>query len=113
MAEGTTVRSADIPVAVGKPSTDQARRWLDQQVPYKNFAGNDDGLDGKVQTWVTNHRMRFRNRMSRTMDRWAPNWAAANGEALWHENEDDVHVPETKKAIDAKVDNKGHLKRRA
>lgn len=103
MAEGTTVRSADIPVAVGKPSTDQARRWLDQQVPYKNFAGNDEGLDGKVQTWVTNHRMRFRNRMSRTMDRWATNWAAANGEALWHENEDDVHVPETKKAIDAKV----------
>ncbi len=100
---GQLVRKSDIPVAVGKPTAEQARLWLDQQIPYKNFAGRDQGLDQTVETWATTHRMRFMNRMSSTMERWATNYAAANGEALWHENEDDVHIPETKKAIDAKV----------
>lgn len=104
MEEGKLVRKSDIPIAVGgKPTAENARRWLDTQIPYRNFAGLHDGLDNVVQTWVTNHRMRFRNRMSSTMERWSTNWAAANGEALWHENQDDVHIPETKKAIDSKV----------
>jgi hypothetical protein len=103
MAEGKLIRQNEIPISIGKPSADIPRRWLRQQIPYKNFAGMHDGLDQAVTTWVSNHRERFRSRMSQTMDRWATNWAAANGEALWHENEDDVHVPETKKAIDSKV----------
>jgi hypothetical protein len=104
MAEdGAVIRRADIPVAVGKAKPDTARRWLREQIPYRNFAGMAEGLDRKIETFVTNHRERFRGRMSSIMERWAVNWAAANGESMWRENEDDVHIPETKKALDAKV----------
>lgn len=101
--EGKVVRRADLPVAVGKQTPDTARKWLRQQIPYRNFAGMSEELDLKVETFVVNHRERFRGRMSSTMQRWSVNWSAANGEALWHTNQDDIHIPETKKAIDGKV----------
>lgn len=97
------IRKTTLPVQTGKQSPDVARKWLRQQVPYRNFAGLSEELDAKIEAFVVNHRERFRGRMAPTMQRWSTNWAAANGEALWHENEDDVHVPETKKACDAKV----------
>ncbi len=97
------VRSTDLPVQVGKPDALSGRKWLNQQVPYRNFAGKHHRLDEAVQSWVVAHKERFRGRMQTTMSRWATNWAAANGEAVWHEHDDDLHVPETKKALDSKV----------
>lgn len=100
---GQLVRSTDIPVAVGHPNAETQRKWLSAQVPYKNYAGVSDEVDRKAEQWVTNYRERFHARMGGTMQRWALNWSAANGESLWQEYDDDVHVPETKKALDAKV----------
>lgn len=97
------VRATDLPVQVGKPDAVSGRKFLSQQIPYKNFAGMSERLDEIVQTWVISHRDRYRQQMQSVMQRWATNWAAANGEAVWHEHDDDLHVPETKKALDSKV----------
>lgn len=97
-----TVRT-QIPVTDGHPQPEQVRKWMSAQIPYKNFAGGSDDIDNKVAQWVQSSREGFYNGMGDTLDRWATNWAAANGESLWGEYEDDVHVPETKKACDAKV----------
>lgn len=97
------VRSTDLPVQVGRPDASSGRKFLAQQVPYRNFAGMEGRLDEIVQAWVIGHRDRYRQRMQQSMNRWATNWAAANGEAVWHEHDDDLHVPETKKALDSKV----------
>lgn len=95
--------SGQVEAQIGKPTEKQARFWLNSQIPYRNFAGHSEALDRVVEQWVSNNRQRFYSQMSSQMDIWATNLAAANGEALWLEHEDDVHIPETKKAIDMKV----------
>lgn len=104
MAEkGTLVRRTDIPVTSGGSTPEVQKKWISAQVPYKNWAGVSDEMDRKVEQWVMSNRERFHARMGATQQRWAVNWAAANGDSVWQEREDDIHVPETKKAIDAKV----------
>ena len=101
--KGTLVRRSDIPVTSGGQTPETQRKWLAAQVPYRNFAGTSEVVDRKVEQWVTSHRERFHGRMGSTMQQWAVNWSAANGDSVWQEYEDDVHVPETKIALDAKV----------
>lgn len=101
--QGKLVRKTDIPVSVGKPSAEENRKWLHQQVVYKNHAGLHDHLDQKVAAFVENHRSQFYARMDSVMERWMTVWDAANGNPMWAEHEDDIHVPETKKKLDAKV----------
>ena len=101
--EGKLLSKATIPVDIGhkKPST--ARKWTKEQIKYRNFAGKHDELDQRALQFVYSRREQFRARMSGPMRRWAVNWTAANTEVMWHEREDDVHIPETKKALDGKV----------
>jgi len=93
----------EIPVPVGQPTVKEVRKWIDAQVPYRNFAGMHDNLDQSVREFVFSRRERFRARTSGAMGRWAVHWAAYNDEVTWAEREDDVHMPETRKAVDAKV----------
>jgi hypothetical protein len=101
--QGSKVRATDIPVSVGKPTPEQSRKWLKQQVVYRNFAGIHDELDQHVAAFVSNHRARFYNRMGKVMERWETIWDAANGNPMWGEYDDDIHVPETQKKLNAKV----------
>lgn len=104
MAEpGAIVRKSDFPVQPGHPTLEVQRKWMLAAVPYRNYAGRDTDLDNRVQQWASGNREAFYQRMHGTMEQWAVNWAAANGESLWGEFEDDVHVPEAKKALDGKV----------
>jgi len=103
MEQGKVIRRAEIPVTAGKPSREQQKRWINEQVPYRNFAGVSDNLDMMVATQVLSDREQFRNRMQAAMESWATNWSAANGQSVWQEHEDDLHVPETKKAVDGKA----------
>lgn len=97
------VAQDSIPIDPGKQSPKNARRWLRQQIPYRNFAGISESLDAKAAAFVFSRREQFRNRMSGPMRRWAVNWAAANTEVMWQERPDDIHMPEVKKALDAKA----------
>ena len=101
--KGKLVRQASIEVTPGMPNPEQAKKWLKQQVPYRNLAGISDDLDGRASQFVNDRKQQFLHRMHAPMRRWAMNWATANTEALWQEHEDDVHIPETKKALDSKV----------
>jgi hypothetical protein len=100
---GSLVRQVDIPVNAGLPSPREHRKWFGQQVVYKNYAGHSEDLDQKVSAFVYNHRERFYSRMGRVMERWETIWDAANGNPMWGQFEDDIHVPETKKMLAAKV----------
>lgn len=100
---GAKVRQTDIPVSTGQPTPAEAKRWLGQQVVYQNFAGRYQPLDELVQRFVYQHRERFHARMAPVMERWETIWDAANGDPVWGEYDDDIHVPETKKKLDAKV----------
>lgn len=101
--DGKLISRAKIPVDAGKQKPSTARKWIKEQVKYKNFAGLVPGLDERALQYVQSRRDVFRQRMSAPMQRWAVNWSAANTEVLWHEREDDVHIPETKKALDGKA----------
>lgn len=101
--KGDVISKAVIPVETGLPSPTQAKRWWKTQVKYPNLAGRNEGLDLLASTTVSNRCEQFRSRMSGPMKRWAVNYAAANTEVMWQEREDDVHMPETKKALDGKV----------
>ena len=101
--KGELISKDKIPVEVGLPSPTQSARWWKNQVKYKNFAGVNPALDLVARTTVINRREQFRSKMSGPMRRWAVNWAAANTEVMWQEREDDIHMPETKKALDGKV----------
>lgn len=103
MAQGTLIKQTDIPAQVGQQKPADARRFLSQQVVYQNYAGRDERLDTAVAAFVLNHREQFRSRMGSAMDRWATIWEAVNGDVKWLEHDDDVHIPETKKAMDSKV----------
>ena len=87
----------------GALSPSEGRLWRKAQVPYKNYAGFDDAFDAKATSFVLTRREQFRTRMAGPMRRWGVNWSAANTEVFWNEHEDDVHMPETKKALDSKV----------
>lgn len=102
MAEPKLVSKDDIPVGVGSDTPETTKRWVRQQVPYQNFAGHPE-LDLKVRTFVDTIRSQFRQRMMGVYQRWAWNWATANGEAPSQEREDDVAMPETQKLLNAKV----------
>lgn len=102
-APGKIVRSTDIKMSSGLPSPEQAKKWLSQQVVYANYAGKHDILDETVRRFVYQIRERFYERMSPVMERWETIWDAANGDPVWGEYDDDIHVPETKKKLDAKV----------
>lgn len=101
--QGSLVRQTDIPVSVGHPTVDEEKRWIQQQVVYKNFAGEHPGLDEIAAAFVYNHREQFRSRMAEQMERWAMIWETVNGNPRWGEHEDDVHVPESRKALLSKV----------
>jgi len=101
--KGEFLSKDKIPVDVGPPSPETAKRWWKSQVKYENFAGRNQSLDLLARTTVTNRRDQFRAKMSGPMRRWAVNWAAANTEVMWQEREDDIHMPETKKALEGKV----------
>ena len=100
---GALVRKTDIPMSVGLPTPEENRKWLGQQVVYANHVGKHDELDQKIATFVTNHRQMFYSRMGPVMRRWQTIWDAANGNPTWGEYEDDIHVPETQKKLEAKV----------
>lgn len=97
------VSKDDIPSGVGVPGVQETKRWFKQQVVYKNYAGFNDALDGQILNFVNTTRNSFRNRMMGPHQRWAFNWATANGEAQTQEREDDVSMPETLKMLNAKV----------
>lgn len=101
--DGEVISKAKIPVDAGRQKPSTARKWTREQIKYKNFAGMVDALDQMALQFVYNRREQFRARMSGPMQRWAVNWSAANTEVMWHERPDDVHIPETKKALDGKV----------
>lgn len=101
--KGEVISKDKIPVEVGLPSPTNSKRWWKNQVKYENFAGRNPALDLLARTTVINRREQFRSKMSGPMRRWAVNWAAANTEVMWQEREDDIHMPETKKALDGKV----------
>src|SRR5688572_12523102 len=100
---GTLIAKSDIPVSAGLPTVEATKKWVAQQVPYKNYAGFSDAVDEAVKGYVENKRMDFRNRMAASFQRTAFNWATYNGEALTQEHEDDVSMPETRKALDSKT----------
>lgn len=97
-----TIRESEKVVA-GKPTVAQRGKWINQRVPYKNFAAHDERLDRMVEQWVITHRTNYRTRMADQMERWGKNYMAANGDAYWLPYEDAVHLPEAKKALDNKV----------
>lgn len=101
--DGKLISKATIQQDVGlqKPST--AERWWKSQVKYKNFAGLNDDLDNRASGFIMSRREWFRSRMAGPMRRWAVNFSAANSEVMWQEREDDIHVPETVKALNGKV----------
>lgn len=101
--ESRTVAQERIKPEIGMMSPAEGRQWRKAQVPYRNYAGFSDHLDASCVTFVNSCVERFRNAMAAPMKRWSVNWAAANTEVFWGEHEDDVHMPETKKALDSKV----------
>lgn len=100
--KGEVISKDKIPVEVGLPSPTNSARWWKSQVKYRNFAGLNDALDLVARTTVINRREQFRAKMSGPMKRWAVNYAASNTEVMWQERDDDIHMPETKKALDGK-----------
>jgi len=101
--KGKLVASETIPVGTGQQTPEEARHWAKTQVPYENYAGRVPELDEAVKSFASSRRSHFHSHMAGPMKRWAVNWSAANTEVMWHEREDDVHRPETKKALDGKV----------
>tara|TARA_R110002126_G_scaffold291760_1_gene457036 strand:- start:25320 stop:27608 length:2289 start_codon:yes stop_codon:yes gene_type:complete len=101
--KGELISKDKFPVEVGLPSPSASKRLWKSQVKYRNFAGVNPAMDLQARTTVINRREQFRAKMSGPMKRWAVNWSAANTEVMWQEREDDVHMPETKKALEGKV----------
>lgn len=101
--DGKLIRQDDIPVEVGTPGVEETQRWYKQQVPYDNYAGRFPRFDEEVLAFVETIKATFRNRMQVVHQRWAFNWATANGEGQTQEREDDVSMPETQKLLNAKV----------
>lgn len=101
--KGKLVASGRTPVVKGKPSEEQERAWVRKQILYENFAGKNEALDARAASFVKARREQFRSRMAGPMRRWAVNWGAYNTEVTWLEREDDIHIPEVKKACDSKV----------
>lgn len=101
--QGELLRSTDTPVGVGVPQAAEVKNWIDTQIPYENFAGKDAQLDGDVVGFVETILTGFRARMANAYVRWSDNQKVANGESLSAEYEDDIHVPETYKMLQAKA----------
>lgn len=94
--------TTNIPVETGTPGLQETQKWVDVQVPYKNYAGHSTELDQIVSQYVEGTRTSFRRRMSQVYDRWKVNCYVANGNSVAGEHEDDIHVPETAKMLTAK-----------
>lgn len=101
--KGELVAKSDVPVAVGAPTVRQEKAWINTQIPYENFAGRSEELDNLAVTLVRSHVNSFRMRMSGPMRRWAVNWQVANGDVPWLQNDDDIHIYESQKALTSKV----------
>lgn len=97
---GTT---QDVPVSFGKPTPRQEKAWINQQIPYENFAGKNDELDMRATALLRSHVNTFRMRMAGPMRRWALNWRVSNGDVPWVVNNDDMHIFESQKALTSKV----------
>jgi hypothetical protein len=102
-APGELIATADIPVSVAAPTPDQERSWVNRQIPYRNFAGMLEELDGYAVQLVKAQVNGYRMRMSGPMRRWALNWRVANGDVPWVVNRDDIHLFEAQKAVTSKV----------
>lgn len=100
--EGILIKSTDTPVGVGAPQASEVKSWIDSQIPYENFAGKDGELDDTVVSFIETIVTGFRSRMANAHMRWSDNQKVANGESLSAEYEDDIHVPETYKMLQAK-----------
>lgn len=101
--EGILIKSTDTPVGLGVPQAEETKSWIDSQIPYENFAGKDGELDETVVSFVETIVTAFRSRMANAHVRWSDNQKVANGESISAEYEDDVHVPETYKMLQAKA----------
>ena len=91
-----------IPMTVGKPSIEIEKAWLNEQIPYVNFAGKNEDLDNRASALVQQHCNSYRERMSAVFDRWALNWRCANGDVPWLTTMDGVHVFEPQKRLRSK-----------
>lgn len=92
-----------IPVDAGGDSPQTTKQWFKTMVPYRNYAGHSKELDMEVVRFVDTIKSTFQQRMIGVHQRWAANWATANGEAPSQEREDDVAMPETQKLLNSKV----------
>ena len=101
--DGKKVAETEITPQVGGQDQEEARRWFKQQVPYQNYAGFSQEFDEEIRQFVETRKTSFRNRMQVVHQRWAFNWAMANGEGQTQEREDDVAMPETQKLLNSKV----------
>ena len=101
--DGKLISKEEIPVSTGAPGVEETKRWYKQQVPYQNYAGMNEDLDKQILEFVDTTRSTFRSRMINAHQRWAFNWATANGEATTQDREDDVVMPETQKLLNNKI----------
>lgn len=102
MAESKIIKVEEIPVPLGTEGPVETRKWVDAQIPYKNWAGYNADLDGTIEQFVKGTQTNFRRRMVQVYDRWKVNWYVANGNSVSGEHEDDIHVAETYKMLQAK-----------
>lgn len=101
--QGALIATDELPVEVAAPTPEQERRFINRQIPYANFAGKNDTLDGLAVALVKSYVNGYRARMAGPMRRWALNWRVANGDVPWIVNDDDIHLFESQKAITTKV----------
>lgn len=92
---------ANIPVSDGVPGPEEVKRWVNEQIVYENWAGQNEKLDEDVRGFAHQIRVSFRQRMVGVYQRWKVNWHTANGNSVAAEYEDDIHVPETYKMLEA------------
>jgi hypothetical protein len=98
---GTLIKKDSIPVSVGAPTERETKRWVDVQVPYDNWAGKSELFDNEVLGFIKVLRSSFTQRMLSIYRRWIVNHYTANGNSPSAEFEDDVHVPEIYKMLEA------------
>lgn len=101
--EGKLIETDDLPVPVAAPTPEEEVKFINRQIPYRNFAGRDEELDGQVVALVRAFANGYRARMAGPMKRWAVNWKVANGAVPWISNDDDIHLYESQKALTSKV----------
>lgn len=102
-SQGELIKTDDLPVPVAATTPSEEQKFINRQIPYQNFAGKNEELDGLVVGLVRSFANSYRARMSGPMKRWAVNWKVANGAVPWITNDDDIHLYESQKALTSKV----------